>query len=426
MQVVERHISNYLFGKGIETSKDPLLVHEDSTDLTLCYKEPNNLYHFYADENIDYESFDFVFNKDLLHTTKFYKILLKEWFFLLKVGGKLVVRFPESPRINNENISHIFASLIGERGEILYMHKENDDQFTVVVSKLESCLAPSDSIGNWSFCIINPEGLELGKLVESIRSQNVPNCEILIYSPKPASTTNGCNAGTRYVDIDVVEGALSPSAALKNWVLLHAKYENVIIIDRRKADLTLSDSWFSAMVRYGNHFEALSCALVTSNGERYADWWTLGQDKKRSSDSIFQRTELGLLEYRDWDDWVYFPDPICILKKRLYKNSLWDIYSHEGDENTRFCHELHNQGFLTRLNTELVCNILDAKEESLGRSFPVYKFNSNQLGERRKKFLRRVIWNVTEILIRFECLKSALFFLRNLVKKTKIHKIIAR
>jgi len=402
MGLIEKKITYYLRGRGLETSRTPILKGYKEAKVNLIFKEPNSLYHFYPEDGAGYESFDFVFNDGLLTETKFYKILMKEWFYLIKIGGNLIVRFTENDLVNGNKINKIFSDLAGELGEVLYVTKdESNNAFTVVVQKLSSVLQDNDSIDKWSFCIINSRSLDINSLVSSIKSQNIPHYEILV--------DNACGAVANK-DLRIVEygeGAHLTSVK-KNKMLLNARHENVVIIDRSKADLILSERWYESTLRYGNYFEAISPVLVTRGGERCADWWTLGCNKDNITDNIFQTSKLGVLEYRDWEDWVYFPDPVCILKKSLYHKSLWDSYSAEGDENTLFSHRLYLKGVLFRMNPDLLFWVAEAKSGFLARNFPHFEYNPLRLGKRRGKFFRRSFWLIVEMLLKLSWVKKYL------------------
>lgn len=383
--MIEKRLLFYLQGKGLDTSRKPQLNEYVCDDVRYIFKEPNNLYHFYPEDKVDYESLDFVFNDGLLSESKFFKLLIKEWFYVLKPGGNLVLRFSESNFIRADDVKELFESLVADCGEILYFLQAENKYLTLIVQKLKSVLSGDDDINRWSFCIINPSGQNIDSLSESIKSQHIPFYEII------SDTPNFLNN-------------IPTSAAIKNKLLMLARFENVVIIDRRKADIVLSDNWFKEIKRYGNYFDALSSVLVSRSGQRLADWWTLGCYKQSLAQNLFQRSTLGLLDYQDWDDWVYFPDPVCVLKKSLYRKSLWDIYCVDGDENTLFSHQLTLKGALLRLPTGPVCIIDNPQTKFLAENFPQFEYNSLKLGKRRKKILRRTVWSIAEFMVKLRAL----------------------
>lgn len=396
---MERILRNYLFGHGVETSRTPLLGAWSGGTVRHLFREPDNLYRFGDRVGLPYESVDFVFNDGLLNETRFHPILLKEWFALIRVGGKLVVRAQADAALTSETLREVIERHLGTQGEILYFHADDQERFTVVVNKLESLLPTGDTMQRWSFVILNPAGAEISELVDSILRQGIPQCQILVNGPVDG-VTEAQRGRVEFQEIDIDASQRSTSAQRKNRLLLCARHENVVILDRRCADLVLEPDWHGAMERYGNHFDALACGLVSAEGERYADWWTLGCDKKHQAASLFHHSELGVLEARDWDDWVFFADPVCILKRRIYKQAMWNIHSHEGDENTYFCHDLREQGVLLRYVPEARCVIRHAQYQNLARSFPRYPFDPHRRGDRQGQRMRRLMWRLAEVMRR--------------------------
>lgn len=421
MDFLEKKIFYYLRGRGLDTSRQPVLNSSMGNEVSCFFREPDNLYHFYADDGVEYESLDFVFNNGLLAETKFFKILIKEWFNLLKVSGNLVVRFKENKIINGDNVNALFRNLISDCGEILYIKKDESGFFTLIVQKINSVLMDNDGIDRWSFCIINPKGLDIRPLISSIESQNIPHYEILVDSGAPKEVL-----ARQPVRVIEYGDSARLTSVKKNKMLLSARYENVAIIDRDKADMILSENWYSETVRYGSYFEALSPALITQNGERCADWWTLGCAKESIAEKVFQISKLGLLEYRDWNDWVYFPDSVCILKKRLYQKVLWDRHSKEGDENTLFSHHLHHKGILLRMNPRLIFRVNNSPPEILARNFPVFEFDSAVLGKRKGKFWRRTMWVIVEVLLKIDKVNKVVTSVVKSIKSTSLYRIFVR
>lgn len=411
---LDKNLFYYIQGEGIDTSRESVLTSSVAAKVIHLFKEPNNLYHFYADDGIRYESFNFVFNNGLLTETKFFKILIKEWFFLLSMGGNLIIRFKETQNVNGDNIRQIVETLIGDYGEILYVKKDNKDFLTLIIQKLRSVLSEEDNITKWSFCIINQNNDSIKDLIKSIQTQGIPHYEIIV------DNTNEEIQDENIKMVDYSNYINLSTSWKKNKVLLAAKYENVVIIDRKKANITLEKNWFKEMERYSNYFECLSCAIITMDGSRYVDWWTLGCEKK-----FLKITKLGLLDYADWDEWVYFPDYICILKKGLYKKALWDEYYEDGEGSIKLVHQLQIKGSLLRLNPNLVCKVKDERIELLARNFPLYVFDSNKLGIIKKKTFRRAIWIIAEMIMGAKSsfiLKPAV----KILKFTRFYNLIAK
>lgn len=424
MYSIDKKLSYYLRGKGLDTSREPVLKGYKDADVEFAYKEPNNLYHFFCDEGIHYESYDFVFNEGMLADTKFYRILVKEWFYLLRVGGNLVIRFKESAFVHGDNVKKVLSGIVNNSGEILYIDKNRcDGVFTVIIQKINSVLVEGDNIGSWSFCIINPSKLDISKLLDSIKSQGIPSYEVLLDNIDISSQKQQNQLRLVKYEYSVRKSNLTTSDK-KNKMLLNARYENVVIIDRDKADMRLADDWYKEMSRYGNYFEVLSPSLVTADGERCADWWTLGSNKNNIQDNTFQMSKLGILDYRDWDEWVYLPDPICILKKHLYHKAMWDHYSAEGDENTLFSHRLYLQGILLRANPKLLFVVYNVNSQLLAKNFPQYVYDHYNLGQRQGKVWRRSLWLVMEVLLKIKWTNKMANYIIQHIKKSKMAKVL--
>lgn len=420
MTLGDKEIVNYFLGKGLDTSSTPTSWLKGIANVVWKYKEPNNFYHFYEKEGIKYESFDFVFNQNVLNKTKFYKILIKEWFYLIRPGGSLIIKFKEDNQFSTEKWMEIFSVLINDKGEILYF-KKNDGYFTVVIQKWRSCLSQEDSIEKWSFCIISWPQHDIKQLIHSIASQNIPHCEIITLVPF------SFDFPTHNLEFKCLNFLKDyPSSIIKNKFLVSAKYENVVVIDRRKANIILDKNFFVGLKRYGNYFDALSCVLTASEGERYADWWTLACYKKNLSKNLFKTSMLGILDYKDWDDWVYFPDPIFILKKNLSKKVLWGLDCNEGDENTLFSHQLLLKGAILRLNPFTKAIVNNPYPEFFAKNFPKFEFNRVKLGRRRKKLLRRLAWIIMEVIFKIKILEKILSSIIKKIKHTRIYEILLK
>lgn len=418
MPELEPYIRNYFRGKGIETSRTRVLKDLETAEVIYKFKEPNNLYHFYEEEGIEYESFDFVFNQGLLTETKFLKILFKEWFYLLRVGGNLVIIFEDNESLISTEISEMFSNLVGEYGELLYIDK-TENTVTLIVQKLRSVLNEDDTIDKWSFCIINQSDKNLNRTIDSIKSQKIPDYEIILERETAIEDEN--------IRVLHLSNDMFPSTSMKkNHMLLSAKYENVVIMDNKQCELTLNSDWYKGAKRYGNYFECLSGPIITSDGQRYADWWSLGSAKGSVSEQFFKTSRLGLLAYKDWDEWAYFPDSLCILKKNLFQISMWHDFIDEGEGNIQMCHQLQSKGSIMRMNTDLVFEACNENYEQLASNFPRFIFDKSKLGKRKGKLLRRIVWAVAEVLLRMgDFTRTRKYALRTL-KSTGLYKLIAK
>ena len=96
-------ITKYLLGKGVDVSRQPILK-----NCKHFFIEPNNLY--FHKKIAPFESLDFVYSKNLINETKFFRILIKEWFYLCRVGGKITSQTKCSNFATNWTLSGKFIS----------------------------------------------------------------------------------------------------------------------------------------------------------------------------------------------------------------------------------------------------------------------------------------------------------------------------
>lgn len=418
MPELEPYLRNYLRGKGIETSRKPLLKDLKTAEVIYKFKEPSNLYHFFDNEDIEYESFDFVFNQGLLTETKFFKVLFKEWFYLLRAGGNLVIVFEDSENLVLNEISQIFENLIGEFGEILYLNK-TASTVTLIIQKLRPVLNEDDTINKWSFCVINQSEKGLASLIDSIFSQKIPEYEIILEKET--------NIQDEKIRIAYLSDDLFPSTSMKkNHMLLSAKYENVVIMDNNKGDIILHADWYKGAKQYGNFFDCLSGPIKTHNGERYADWWSIGCAYNNLSEKTFKMSRLGLLDYNDWDEWAYFSDSVCILKKSLYQIAMWHEFADHGEGNIQLCHELQIKGSIMRMNPYLIFEVNNENYEQLASNFPRFVFDNSKLGKRKGRLFRRIVWAVAEVLLKMGDFSRTRKYTIKTLKYTRLYKLIAK
>lgn len=380
----------YLVGRGLDTSREQVVSLSETRDVTHWYKNPNNLYHVFAnDDPIKYRSYDFVFNRDMVSQTKFYKILLKEWFCLLKVSGNLILQFQPSQFINQENIHEIML-LFHNNAELNYVHQEKDGRLIVVIRKIAEDLQLSENndINQWSFGIIgkNIEERWVNDLIRSIKQQNIPRYEIILDAnvhidslPKNVLYLSRLNGDTADVSI----------FAKKKSVCYRATYQNVMIFDGSRARVVLNKDWYEDIKAYQNEFELLSCVIKGKENLRLNDWQTLGTPFDYPNEKHFKYLHLGLLDYKDWDPWLYFSDPFIIMKKGIIKEITWDELD-DDIERVIFCHDLMRKGFFMRFNPLASCKLWEQKE-TLGK-LPIYEFDDQKLGKRQVGMVRQFLW----------------------------------
>ncbi|MDI6773841.1 MAG: glycosyltransferase family A protein [Verrucomicrobiota bacterium] len=335
-----------LQGLGLEVSRTPRWP-----GLPHRFREPDNLYALRPD--VAPESLDFLVDEDLLET-RYYPILLQEWWFSLKPGGRAIIRSPASPRDFGRRFPAARAKFEIERGG------EH-----VVLRKWAKALADSDSMERWTFGIptnySRPAWLE--RCVESIYAQGILRFEVIICGTYGGRLRNNL----RHIEFKERDD-LGWITRKKNIICSEARYENIAVMHDR---IVLDPDWHAGMKRYGDYFEMLSCRIRNERGERETDWMTWGGP-------LFLNRRLGLLEYGDWDPYVYVDGGFCALKKRVWARAPWDEDYFWGEgEDIVLAHRMTREGVVIRFNGLAGCLSLSSK----GR-IPVHRMDPALRGPR--------------------------------------------
>lgn len=307
-------------------------------------KKIDQLYH--PTGRFGQDRFGLVYSQGNLNTTKFIPILLKEWFYLVKKGGYLVIDYIPNNLCDFDKLERVMWWLWKGKYEIVtHGSVDADSRYSrFVCKKLVSTIFRNDAIDKWTFGIITNGKREewMKKIISSIRKQKVKNYQIIIC---------GIYRGQRSKDILYIpfsdrddRGWITKK---KNLIVRKAKYENICLIHDR---MILNEDWYKGMRKWGNCFENLGCRQFY-RGERVNDWIA-------SHFFIYKNNKLyyslgSYVDYKDWYDSVWFLGQLNIFKKSiLLENDLfWDegLYygeSEDYDLSTRFSRE----GFIHRFN----------------------------------------------------------------------------
>ncbi len=365
-----------LSGLTVNVGERPIT---DVPSAVQCYVEPDNLYtlrpHFKE------ESIDFIVSEDLIFKTKFHRILLKEWMNFCKVGGSVIIIFSEGERGGIVLLRHEVSTLFG--GNVEFDWEKEGHRVIARIKKLKPSLAPGDSIDRWTFGIITngKKDGQVDKIIESIHGQKVKNYEIIVC---------GKYAGKRKGEVKSIEFTHKDDRGWitkkKNLLVAAAKYQNLVIVHDR---IIFSDGWYEGMKKYGNYFEALSCAvLLKKNNARAGDWLTYGSDLrlyryKTAYGDVQKGVDshegmIGLLEYRDWDEGVFIAGFMNIFKKSVWERFPWDesLFWNEA-EDVQLSSLHHKNGVVPRVNPVSICYT----EEFRFVNMPIYAFDPEKLGK---------------------------------------------
>jgi len=363
-----KNLEKYLKGSGLDVSEVP----EYSLLIPHFYQVPSNLYR--PSQFFSSGSLDFVYSKDVA-TTKFYKILLKEWFDLIRKGGYLVLCTQPKDLLSCEELSPLIKDLFGNTAVILSQGKEGSVEF-LVIKKLSRSKRLLGNINSWTFGIITggsrPENV--ASFVESVRRQKVPNYEVIISGKWKESF----GKDTRVVN-QTRAANKGHITKMKNVLCKEAKYENIILVHDR---VVLKDTWFEGMKLYGNSFELLACPQLDYQGNRAGDWLTLGGP-------IDTPYNAGALEYDDWDENVYVSGTITVLKRSVWKEKPWDekVFWNKG-EDIKLTFDLRDKGYIARFNPYSEAIVTNWRHGS----FPLHERNLYKLGRKKKMLFRRFLW----------------------------------
>jgi len=110
---------------------------------------------------------------------------------------------------------------------------------------------------------------------------------------------------------------------------------------------------------------------------RVGDWVTYGCEYKGFP-------YIGLLEYHDWDKWLYLDGGFWIIKRNiLLKHPLDEKLFLNQSEDYELSRRLYDNGYVTRINTYSEVKTVNWRHGYL----PVYSYNEKRLGEYpNKKF----------------------------------------
>lgn len=332
-------LETYLVGNGIDVSKEHHI-----SDANHKYIEPSNLY--LLRNYVGIEVADFLYAKDLINETKYFRILLYEWFLVVKVGGYLILEFE-----NNEILDHPtlkkeieLLQLYRDRHEIM---EEGGKKKYIVIQKTKSIKRDENEINQWTFGIVTNGKRKdfIEKAINSIRDLRVPQYEIIIC---------GTYFGEIAKDINYIyftehddKGWITKK---KNLICENAKHENIVIIHDR---IYFDRDWFEGMKKYSNYFEVLSCPVILFLKHRaiISNWETLSENFRLDDDKKLFHSN-GVLDISDWDKNIIVPGPLIIIKKHIWNYEKWDETLFWGEaEDIEYSHRQHKKGIMIRLNS---------------------------------------------------------------------------
>lgn len=280
-----------------------------SLQIRINTSEINNLYR--PNASFKSESFEDVYVQIRDFPDKFLHIALKEWFLLVKPKGKLHIEYPAQSERDLEILEKSLWWMA--RGDyIITKHEIKRNKGRLVLTKIRSMVANLGLMNEWTFGIVtNGERDDwIEEIISSIRAQHIPKYEIIVCG----KYRDRDEANFKYIDFNE-RSDRGWITRKKNVIAQHATYENMCILHDR---LVFDRDWYKGMRLYGNAFEFLGCRQIEKKtGETAGDWLTLGGPSGT-------RWKISRLEYTDWDYYGYLSGQLIIMKKSIWKKTMWD------------------------------------------------------------------------------------------------------
>lgn len=312
-------------------------------DLSLySQKQINQLYHPTGKFKTDF--YEKVYSKDLLNKNKFVPILLKEWFYLVRKNGFLVIDYEPHKTCDQKTLEKQMFWLWKDSYQIVSHDYIDDQRVRFICQKTVDTSIKNDDITKWTFGIItNGKRTEwMEQIIKSIRQQNIPHYEIIICG----TYLDKGEKDIRHIPFSERDdkGWITKK---KNLIVKEAKYENICMLHDR---IVLGGGWYKGMQKWGNCFENLGCRQLFE-GVRVNDWVASHYfiNNREGEKFSFESS----VDYKDWYKAIWFLGQLNIFKKSIItKNNLWwDETLYYGEkEDYQFSKNLNDNGFIHRFN----------------------------------------------------------------------------
>ena len=382
--------------------KKNTFLHGKGLPVFLLKVQINNLYK--PSSRYHVESFDYIHVKDFFVNKQFGHILLKEWYFLLKPTGYLVIDYVDETEITFEFIKSLLWWLCKGNYDIVYHEKENG-YFRVVIKKDHAMFKKSDAIEKWTFGIVTNGDRNdwVDMIITSIRNQKIPNYEIII-----------CGTYFDRKEKDIIYIPFSQKSdkgwitKKKNLICKKAKFENICIVHDR---LLFDKGWYQGMKKFGNAFELLGCIQKEKTEVLAGDWLTLGGP-------VGTHYKVSSMKYTDWDYYTYLSGQLTIIKKHIWEQVKWDETRFWNDaEDADISFRSRDLGYIIRFNPYSTCTALSWRHGQL----PL-RYDLSQGLLPKDMYLRRIMRLSVRILFKFPSIKKIIYDNYYKIAKTKLYK----
>jgi hypothetical protein len=334
-----RRIDAYLRGSGIDAGRIHCIQ-----KATHRFVPPSGQYRLTAGDGA--ESLDYIYSRNLINETKYYRILLYEWFCTVKPGGYIIIDFVDNDLLNYKRCVEEIKGLMLLAGKYRFAERHSaEDRHLVVIQKTGSVKRDPDEINQWTFGIVtNGKRKDLiEKAIRSIRALQIPRYEILLCGSYAEAT------GPDTVLIPFTErddrGWITRK---KNIICEQAKFENIVVMHDR---IHFPGTWFDGMKRWGSYFDVLACDIFyPSKNITKLNWDTFG--KPMSAPQLNRLTALAVaLDPSDWDRYAYVGGPVIVIKRSVWEKEKWNERLYWGDwEDVEFSLRQSDHGVLLRFN----------------------------------------------------------------------------
>ncbi len=367
------------------------------------------------------DSREIVYSRDTVSATKFTPILLKEYFYLVKKDGYLIIDYKPTKFCNFQRLEEMMWWLWKGKYNITFhgsakesnfknLPKPANGNFRFVCQKLVSTKKDGDDINKWTFGIITKGERDdwLEEIIASIKQQKIPNYEIIICGTYRSRDEKNF----KYIPFfDRDDRAWITKK--KNLIAREAKYENLCIIHDR---IVFDKNWFKEMKKYGNTFDVLcNSQTLKGVGSRTGDWLTYGHGTLNFPYGISE------LRYDDWDKFVYMGGQLSILKKSVWEACPWNETLYWGEEDVELSFRFRDEGFLIRFNPYSKCTALAWR---FGNIPSKYYLSEGLLP--KDMIMRRILRFFNKLIFSPPILKKVTFPLVKTLVNSKIYNIIIR
>lgn len=329
-------------GKGIDLSRSHCLPKADHH-----YVEPGNLY--LLRDNVGIETYDYLYSYNFINETKYFRILLYEWFLVVKEGGYIIIEFEDNEIMDYSRLKSEITTLVLYKDKYKIVEECSEgNRKKIILQKTASIKRPDNEINQWTFGMVTNGKRKdfIEKAIKSIRGLNVPQYEIILCGTYYGEIKNDINY-IHFTEHDD-KGWITKK---KNLICENASYENIVVIHDR---IYFDREWFIGMKNYENYFDVLSCPVILflKNGKTItSNWETLKEGFKLEDDKKLFHTN-GALDFSDWDKNAIIPGPLIILKKHIWSLEKWNENLFWGEaEDIEYSHRQHRSGIMIRLNS---------------------------------------------------------------------------